>query len=73
MLSYGNRGNEVRASRAHRFAADLAPTIKGIPKAGTTSLRGIADELNRRGILTASGKGKWISSMVWRLLDRLKA
>jgi hypothetical protein len=69
MLSYGNRGNEVRASRARRFAADLAPTIKGIQKAGTTSLRGIADELNRRGVLTASGKGKWISSMVWRLLD----
>ena len=73
MLSYGNRGNEVRASRTRRFAADLAPTIKGIQKAGTTSLRGIADELNRRGVLTASGKGKWISSMVWRLLDRLKA
>ena len=69
----GKRGNEVRASRARRFAADLAPTINGIQKAGTTSLRGIADELNRRGVLTASGNGKWISSMVWRLLDRLKA
>jgi hypothetical protein len=73
MLSYSNRGNEVRASRARRFVADLSPTIKDIQEAGTTSLRGIADELNRRGVMTASGEGKWRPSMVWPLLDRLKA
>ena len=72
MLSYGNRGNEVRASPARRFAADLSPTVKGIQEAGVTTLRGIADELNRRGV-PASREGKWLSSMVWRLLDRLKA
>jgi hypothetical protein len=65
------RGNEVSAARARRFAADLAPTIKDIQEAGVSTLRGIADELNRRGILTATGKGRWLPSMVWRLLERL--
>ena len=37
---------------------------------GVSTLSGIADELNRRGILTATGKGKWLPSMVWRLLER---
>jgi hypothetical protein len=73
MLSYSNRRNEVRSSRARRFAADLSPIIKGIQEAGITTLRGIADELNRRGVLTASCEGKWRPSMVWRLLHRLKA
>jgi Recombinase len=63
--------NEIRISRARRFAADLAPTIKGIQDAGTQTLSGIADELNRRGIPTASGKGKWQAQTVRRLLARL--
>jgi len=39
--------------------------------AGTTSLRGIAAELNNRGIPTATGTGTWQSAQVRRLLARL--
>jgi len=70
--SHRNRGNEVSASRARRFAADLAPIIKGIQADGVSTLSGIADELNRRGILTATGKGEWRAHQVRRVLLRLK-
>ena len=68
-----SRLNEVIASRARRFAADLAPTIKGIQADGVSTLSGIADELNRRGILTPTGKGKWLAYQVRRVLARLSA
>jgi hypothetical protein len=46
-----------RAERARRHAADLAPVIKAIQTTGVTSTRGIAAELNARGVPTATGKG----------------
>jgi hypothetical protein len=46
-----------RAERARRHAADLAPVIAELRAAGVTTLRGIAAELNARGIPTATGKG----------------
>jgi hypothetical protein len=64
-------GSEVRASRARRFAADLAPTINCIQAGGVSTSSGIADELNRRCVLTANGKANWLPSMVWRVLARL--
>lgn len=65
-------GSEARAGQARQFAAKLAPMIKTIQESGPVSLSGIAAELNRRGVATATGKGKWSASMVWRLLARLK-
>jgi DNA invertase Pin-like site-specific DNA recombinase len=53
------------------WAADLAPVIKEIQAAGTTSLRGIAAALNERGIPTASGDGEWQAMQVARVLARL--
>lgn len=59
----------VRA-RASNRAADLAPTIKAIQKAGATSLRAIAAELNAQGITTARG-GTWSAVQVQRVLERI--
>jgi Resolvase, N terminal domain len=47
----------------------VLPVIGAIRSEGTTSLHGIAEELNRRGILTARGGG-WYATTVKNLLDR---
>ncbi|EGY26323.1 resolvase domain protein [Desulfovibrio sp. A2] len=57
---------EQAQDRAH----ELAPIIEGIKEKGTTSVRGIADELNRMGVITARG-GKWHPTSVARLFARL--
>jgi DNA invertase Pin-like site-specific DNA recombinase len=78
----GNRGAVLTAeareagckavtARADARAADLAPTVADIQAAGTTSLRGIAAELNRRGIRTPRGVGEWKAGQVSQLLARL--
>jgi hypothetical protein len=43
-------------SRADQFAANLLPLVREIQKAGASSLKAIADALNKRGIRTARGK-----------------
>ena len=43
-------GYKAATERADASAIELAPVVKELQAAGTTSLRGIADELNRRGI-----------------------
>ena len=78
----GNRGvvpsNKVGAmaieslqARADAKAADLAPIIKELQAAGKTSLRAIAEGLNKQGIPTARS-GKWSATQVQRVLDRLR-
>jgi DNA invertase Pin-like site-specific DNA recombinase len=64
-------GWEARMARADAKAADYAPVIAELQAAGTTSLRGIAAELNSRGIPTATGTGSWQAAQVSRLLARL--
>jgi hypothetical protein len=55
----------------------LMSTIKAIqaagPKPGKThvALRDIADELNKREIPTARGKGDWTATQVARVLKRI--
>jgi hypothetical protein len=63
----------VRTARADAKATDLAPTIKDIQASGVTTLRGIAAELNRRGIPTATGRGEWCGTQVRRVFARLGA
>ena len=58
-----NRGN------ADRFAANVLPVIHDIKRAGVTTLLGIADALNARGIGTARGR-RWYASTVRNLLVR---
>lgn len=57
-------------AEAEERAADLAPVIRELASAGITSVRAVAEELNRRGIETPRG-GAWHPTSVARLLARL--
>jgi hypothetical protein len=61
-----------RTERARRYAADLAPAIKGIQEAGITSLGGIAAELTRLGIPVAAGSSEWRPAQVAWVLHQLR-
>ena len=63
--------DKARSPRANRMAADLAPVIAELQAAGVTSLNGIAEALNARGVLTPAGSDHWYASQVARLLKRL--
>jgi hypothetical protein len=66
-------GREVVRARAAAKTADLAPIVKEQQASGVTTLQGIADELNRRGIPTAAGRGLWQPVQVQRVLRRIAA
>ena len=74
-LKRAGKGNmdAVKAirSKADSFAADLKPVIEDIRSRGITSLGGISDELNARGILTPRGR-RWYKTSVRNLLDRIE-
>jgi DNA invertase Pin-like site-specific DNA recombinase len=59
---------ESRQRAARDRAKDLLPIIEEIKGDGTTSLGGIAAELNVRGVNTPRG-GKWQAVQVTRVLD----
>jgi DNA invertase Pin-like site-specific DNA recombinase len=61
---------EAVAANADRHAQDLAPVLQALREQGVTSLRGIAAELNERGMLTCRG-GKWDVPNLKNLLVRL--
>ena len=56
-------------AKADAHMARVVPVIETIRGEGATSLRGIAEELNRQRILTARG-GQWYATTVKNLLDR---
>jgi hypothetical protein len=60
----------VQRERAEWRVADLRPTIAAIRAGGATFLRAIAAELNRHGIPTPRGIGKWQAAQMQRVLDR---
>jgi DNA invertase Pin-like site-specific DNA recombinase len=60
---------EAVVSRADAHARDVMPVVEDVRASGITSLKGIAGELNRRGILTPQ-RGKWTATSVRRLLAR---
>ena len=61
---------EAIVRKADKHARDVEPIIADIRSAGITSLKGIARELNARGILTAR-RGCWYATSVKVLLARL--
>ena len=68
----GKGGDPLRqavARNADRFAEDLADVLIDIRGQGHVSLRAIAGELNRRGIITRRG-GRWHVSNVRNLIRR---
>jgi hypothetical protein len=68
-----NSFREIRRARTEQRVADLAPVIAELRASGVTSLRGTAKALNRRGIPTVAGAGRWYHTQVRRLLARLLA
>lgn len=64
-------GTAAVRSQADHFAARMRPVIEGIEAAGVTSLRGIADALNARGIASPRG-GEWHARQVSRVLARAR-
>jgi hypothetical protein len=64
---------EARQSRANEGAASLVAVVSQLRAGGITSLNGIAEALNARGILTPAGSDRWYAIQVSRLLRRLGA
>ncbi len=62
----GVLGNRARADQ---FAANVLPVIRDIERAGVTTLQGIAEALNARGIKTARSR-RWYASTIRNLLIR---
>lgn len=60
------KGARANKAKAEGFKANTLPIIADIRKAGITSLHGIADTLNKRGIATMRG-GKWYAATVRNL------
>jgi DNA invertase Pin-like site-specific DNA recombinase len=56
--------------KAAQRATNLQGIIAGIKRSGTTSVRAIAEELNRQGVNAPRG-GEWHPTAVARLLNRL--
>lgn len=65
------RGAERGRQRADTFAANVGPVVASIRAAGVTTLPGIAEALNARGIATARG-GRWYPTTVRNLLARIE-
>lgn len=57
---------------ADEFACQLSPMLKTLKKRGITTVRAIAQELNKQGIPTFRGNSQWHPSTVCALRNRLK-
>lgn len=66
------RGNAARSGKAKARVVDLAPVVTRLREAGATSLRELAEGLNREGIPAARGGG-WSATQVARVLARMEA
>jgi DNA invertase Pin-like site-specific DNA recombinase len=65
----GANGRTRARASASAFAANVVPIVDVLRAAGVTTLAGIADALNARGVPTARG-GRWHVSTVMNLLRR---
>ena len=71
----GTNGKALAAKsieEADAFAARMAPVLADLKAEGVTTVRALADELNRRSLPTARG-GAWHPMTVHRLLKRIEA
>src|SRR4051794_23542865 len=65
----GELGRKALVSAADQFARDILPAVNAIRNAGTISLQGISEALNKQGIKTPRGK-RWHVSSVANVLSR---
>jgi DNA invertase Pin-like site-specific DNA recombinase len=61
----------AKSAKADAKAQDLAPIVADIRAGGIVSARGIARELQRRGILTPGGRSNWSPAQVGRIVARI--
>src|SRR3982074_1754329 len=69
LIQAGSLGRAVLIERAEDLAYRLAPAVRLVRSEGATTLRSIAQALNRRGIRSPRG-GTWHPSSVANLLSR---
>ena len=62
-------GVKVNRDQADKFAANVLPVIRDIEAAGVTTLQGLADALNARGVKTARNR-RWYPATVRIVLQR---
>ncbi|AIB12266.1 resolvase [Azospirillum argentinense] len=71
MAEVAKAGTARRQAQADEHAARVMPIIAEIRRAGVTTLQGIADALNARGVRSARG-GRWHPSTVRDIIRRHK-
>jgi DNA invertase Pin-like site-specific DNA recombinase len=69
LFEAGLVGRTALVESADKFAEQLAPIVQAIRTEGSTTLRAIAEALNRRAIKSSRG-GKWHPAAVSQLLVR---
>jgi DNA invertase Pin-like site-specific DNA recombinase len=62
-------GRKAQVEEADRFAANVLPVVDAVRTSGVTTLSGITEALNARGVRSARG-GRWHISSVQNLLAR---
>jgi len=65
----GEIGRQSAKDKAATFASNVMPIVASVQATGVTTLAGIADALNGRGVRTARG-GRWHVSTVMNMLRR---
>jgi len=74
---FGHYGKKVlskqNAEAANDFARQLSPTIERIRARGHRTISAISEELNRLGVDTPSGSGRWHISTTHKYLKRIEA
>ena len=68
----GKALSEANKKAAHEFANHLSPLLTRLRNKGIRTVRAVSDELNKRGIPTFRGVGRWHPSTVSILMNRLK-
>ncbi len=68
LITASHKAAKVRQALSNEFAASILPIIRGYQQEGKT-IRGIAEELNKRNVSTMRG-GEWYASTVVNVLRR---
>jgi DNA invertase Pin-like site-specific DNA recombinase len=68
----GKKLSVANKKAALEFAQQLSPLLNRLKKMGITTVRAVSDELNKQGIATFRGAGRWHPSTVGILINRLK-
>lgn len=70
--AFGTELASRNIAEAEAFARRIAPVVRSVQADGFSSLRSMAEELNRRAVPTANG-GRWHALTVKRVVERMAA